>query len=70
MEDEILHALPPERFRALLTQGPAHGLRDVALAAPVRADDASDAGEDLQNRPVDEGLEPVQRDLLEPHEVM
>src|SRR5258705_9802038 len=31
VEDEVFHALAPERLRALLAEGPAHGLADVAV---------------------------------------
>ena len=68
VEDHVLHPLAPQRLRALLTEGPAQGIGDVRLAAAVRTDDGGDAREDLELRPVDEGLEAEERDRQKPHE--
>ena len=69
VEDQVLHALPAERLRALLTERPADRFRDVALAASVRPDDRGDPGRDLEDGLLREGLEAVQRNGFEAHGV-
>ena len=55
-EDDIRHFAAAQRFRRLLTQAPADGIKDVRLAAAVRADHRSDAFVKFQVRLVDERL--------------
>src|SRR3989441_8669141 len=66
-EDQVFHALTAERPRALLPEGPPHGFCQVRFPAAVRPDDRGDAGQDLDDSLLAEGLEPVQRDGLEAH---
>ncbi len=44
VEDDVAHLLGAEAARALLADDPAEGVRNVALAAAVRAHDGGDAG--------------------------
>ena len=52
VEDHVFHLLSAESLGALLAESPANGVRDVGLAAAVRADDAGNAGEDLDLGPL------------------
>ena len=54
VKDDVFHLLPAESLGALLAQRPAYGVRDVRLAAAIGADDAGDAGEDLDLSPLRE----------------
>src|SRR6185436_16510131 len=67
VEDQILHALAPQRLGALLAQRPAHRLADVGLAAAVGTHDPGDAGQNLDDRLLGERLEAVERDRLYAH---
>ena len=67
VKDHVLHPLAAEHLRALLAEGPADGVGQVALATAVRADDGGDAGQDFDDRAFAEGLEAVQDDGLEAH---
>jgi hypothetical protein len=49
--DHVLRLARPERA-ALLAQGPAERVREVALAGAVRADDGADPGSELHVRPI------------------
>ncbi len=64
VEDQILHALTAQRFRALLAERPAHGLADVRLPTAVRADDRRDPRQYFHDRFLGERLEAVNRDRL------
>ena len=61
-EDHILHRLPAHRQRRLLAHRPQHGVGDVRLARPVRADDDADARPEVQAGAIGERLEAVQRE--------
>jgi hypothetical protein len=58
-EDDVLHPVATQALRALLTEHPGDGVRHVALAAPVGADDGGDAMVEGQLRAVGERLEAV-----------
>ena len=59
VEDDILHLAAAQRLGALLAQHPAHGVRQIRLAAAVGADDARDALVKLHDGPVRKRLEAV-----------
>ena len=61
VEEHVLHRPAAQVPRALLAEAPADGIDDVRLAAPVRADDGDHVVVEVDDRPVDERLEP--RDL-------
>jgi hypothetical protein len=65
---QILHALAAQRLRALLTERPPDGFRDVALSTAVRTDDRGDAGKDLDAGALGERFEAVQSYGLKAHE--
>jgi hypothetical protein len=44
IKDDIFHLFAAKGFRALLAKNPGDGVGDIALAAPVRADDRSNTG--------------------------
>src|SRR5205823_3145947 len=69
-EDHVLHRLAAHRERGLLAERPQHGVRDVRLARPVRADDDADPRPELQTGPVREGLEPLQRERSQVHRAL
>src|SRR5690606_35081670 len=56
-KDHVLHAAAAQALGALLAQHPRDGVDDVALAAPVGADDRGDAVVEGQLRSVREALE-------------
>jgi len=63
-EDHVLHLIAAEVLGALLTQHPAYGIGDVALAAAVGAHDGGDAGLEVERGLLEEGLKPsMSRDL-------
>ena len=64
VEDEVFHALATQRLGALLAEGPAHGLANVALPAAVGTDDRGDPGQHLHDGLFSERLEAVERDGL------
>ena len=66
-EDQVLHLLAAQLLGALLAEHPADGVGDVALPAPVGADDGVDPGAEVHLGPVEEGLESLQLELLENH---
>jgi hypothetical protein len=57
LEDHVLHLAAPEEPGGLLAQHPAHGIGDVALAAPVGAHDCGDAALERKRNRVRERLE-------------
>jgi hypothetical protein len=57
VEDDVLHGRAAEGFGALLAQDPGHGVREVALAAAVGADDGGDPAGELDGDRIDEGFE-------------
>ena len=67
VEDDVLHAAAAEVLRALLAHAPADGVDDVRLAAAVGADDAEDVVVEVDDRAVDERLEPDHLKLLDLH---
>ncbi len=66
-EDDVLHPLAAQPARGLLAHHPAHGIHHVGLAAAVGADDRRDAVGEFEPGPVDEGLEAVEIERLDPH---
>jgi len=57
VEDAVFHLRAAQRLGALFAQHPAHRVGDVALAAPIGADDGRQARLELQARPIGEALE-------------
>ena len=57
--DDVLRA-PRAKRPALLTERPAQGIGEVALARPVRPDDGADAGAELHVRALGKGLEALE----------
>ena len=68
-EDHVLHRLPAHGQRRLLAHRPQHGVRDVGLAGPVRADDHRHARRERQAGAVGEGLEALQGDRAQMHQI-
>jgi hypothetical protein len=66
-EDHVAHLLAADIRRALLAEGPEHGVRDVGLARAVRPDDHADARREGEPGAVREGLEALQVDGLQIH---
>ena len=60
-------ALPRRCFGALLAHAPADRVDDVRLAAAVRTDDADDVVVEVDDRAVDERLEPANLELFDVH---
>ncbi len=58
-EDDVLHPIAAQALGALLAHHPRDGVGDVALAAPVRADDGGDPLVEGQLRAIGERFEPV-----------
>lgn len=59
-EDDVVHAGTAQRFRAVLTHGPAQRFEQVRLAAAIGADHAGQPGLDHQIGGIDEALEPAE----------
>ncbi len=57
VEDHVRHLPPAQRSGGLLAEHPLDGVDDVALAAAVRPNDATDAVIKVEFRPVGEALE-------------
>ncbi len=57
VEDHVQHLGPAQGGGPLLAQNPADGVRHIALAAPVGADNGDQAGLEDELRPVGEALE-------------
>ena len=54
-------------FGALLADDPADGVRDITLAAPVRADDGGESVGEIEAGGIDERLETGKFELFENH---
>ena len=67
VEQDVHHGVPAEALGALLAQDPLEGVDDVALAAPVGADDAGHGRVEDELGAVGEALEAVDDQLAEPH---
>ena len=68
-EDDVLHLAAAQGLGALFTHHPGQRVDDVGLAGPVGTDDAGDAGFEAQSRRRGEGLEALQRQTLQMHDV-
>ena len=68
-EDDVLHLAAAQRLGPLLAEHPRDRVDDVALARPVRPDDARDPRLEAQGRRRREGLEALEREALEVHAV-
>ncbi len=68
-EDDVLHLAAAQRLGPLLAHDPTQRVDDIALARSVGADDAGDTRLEAQSRRRGEGLEALQRQTLEVHEV-
>ena len=66
-ENDVLHFRRAERAGPLGAEHPGHGVDDVGLAAPVRADHHRHPGLELQHRRVREGLETLHAERLQEH---
>ncbi len=64
-EDHVL-ALPRPERAALLAEGPAKGIGEVALARSVGPDDGADPAVELDERPLGERLESLEPEAEEP----
>ena len=64
-EDDVLGLAGAEGAAGVLAEDPAEGVGDVRLAGAVGADDAGDAGAELELRLVGEALEAVDVEPLE-----
>ena len=58
-EDDVLRARAAQVADVLLAEHPAHGIRDIALAAAVRADNRRDAVVEFNGNLVGKGLESI-----------
>ena len=65
VEDDVGHLAAAEALGRLLAEDPPDGIDDVALAGPVRPDDAGDARGEVEPRLVRERLEPDEFEALE-----
>jgi hypothetical protein len=68
-ENYVLHRTSAQMTRALLAHAPADRIDDVRFSAAVRADDREDVVVELHDRPVHEGLEADELELLDLHPV-
>ena len=66
-EDHVAGLAGADRARRLLAEGPADGVGDVGLAGAVGSDDRGQAGAELEDLAVREGLEPVRFDSPQVH---
>src|SRR5690606_10852043 len=67
LEDDVGHLVAAQAARALVAQHPLERVDHVGLAAPVRADDAGEAGVELQLGAVGERLEAAADEALQQH---
>src|SRR5437899_9105000 len=67
VEDHVLHRVPAQSRGARLPENPPDGVDDVRLPAPVRTDHADQLPRNAHRGWIDEGLEPGEPDLCEPH---
>ena len=63
-EDHVLHAGAAQGPGVLLSEHPAHRVRDIAFSGSVRSHDGGDAFLEDDLSPLRKGLEPVQFQLL------
>ncbi len=61
-EDDVVHLAAAQRTRSLRAQHPGDRVDEVRLPRAVRTDDDRDAGLEIEDRLVGEGLEPPQRE--------
>ena len=66
-EDDVGHLPASERTWTLLAQRPADRIDQIRLAGAVGAHDHTDAGDELEDGLVREGLEPADLDLSQEH---
>src|ERR1700674_1641129 len=66
-EDDVFHLVAAQALRALLPHYPRDGVGDVALAAPVRADDGGHALVEGQLRTIGKRFEAVDLETLKAH---
>ncbi len=67
-EDHVFHPVAAQALRALLAQHPRDRIGDIALAAPVRADDGGDPLVEGKLRPIRKGLETGDLEALQAHD--
>src|SRR5207248_8912228 len=67
VEDDVLHPLATKALRALLAHHPCDGVGDVALAAPVRADNRRHALVEGELGAIGERFEAVDLNPFETH---
>ncbi len=67
VEDHVLHRVPAQSRGARLPENPPDGVDDIRLPAPVRTDHADQSPRNAHRGRIDEGLEPGELDLCEPH---
>ena len=68
-EDDVFHLAAAQRLGALLAHHPRERVDHVGLARAVGSDDTGDAGFEAQSRRRSKGLEALQRQTLEVHDV-
>ena len=68
VEDDVFHLVAAQALRALLAHHPRDGVGDVALAAPVGADNRRDAFVEGELRAIGKRLEPVDFETFEAHD--
>ena len=69
VEDDVLGPVAAERFDAGPAENPQHGVDEVAFSGAVRADDGRDPGMEGDFRALGEGLEALQFELFNAHEI-
>ena len=69
-EDDVFRPFAPQGARALLAERPADRVGQIALAAPVRADQRGDSGIEVERDPVGEALEADQLEPFEQHQAV
>ena len=69
VEDDVLHPAAAKRFRALLAKNPAHRIRQIGLAASIRADNAGNTLVKDDDRSIRKGLEAVYFQSFQPHDL-
>lgn len=69
-EDDVVHALAAHGAGRLCPQRPGDGIDDVRLARPIRADHHGHPRLEVEGSGVGEGLETLQRQLLEVHALL
>ncbi len=68
-EDDVLHAVAAQAFRALLAEYPGQRIDDVTFAAAVGPDNRGDAGVERELGPIRKALEAGNLKALQPHDV-